>query len=123
MNLELRSILGRGDLNKERLTFRAIADLDIGDYIFMQVSSFGNEITTDVNISFWFPYMRVKKGDIVVLYTRSGSAEPKRLTTGHFAHFFYLNMLEPIWGSDDFAAVIAHAPNWEFKTAPALTKR
>lgn len=112
MSLELRSILEAGQSLKERLTLRATADLDVGDYAILQCRFVDNTLTTDVLRAFWFPYSAISKGDLVVLYTKGGTARQKILESGASAHFFYWGESNPVWNDDDVAPVVLHAPEW-----------
>ena len=120
MIVELRSIADKGNISKERLTLRVGADLDIGDFVVLQTGCADGDVTTDVYHAFWFPYQPVAKGDIVILYTRKGTASSKPLKVSGQAHFFYWNLDQTIWGGGDKAAVLLHAPAWEGKAARKL---
>ncbi|MEH6684461.1 MAG: hypothetical protein V7664_08155 [Qipengyuania sp.] len=122
MNIELRSIIGRGELKNERITFRAKSAADIGDYVLLQTGSHDGEVTTEVENAFWFPYQKVEKGDIIVLYTRRGASPPRKLSTGKSAYFFYFEREHTIWDEDSASAVLLHAPRWQGQSARELTK-
>lgn len=113
MNITLRSVISRGDYQKERVTFRCNADTDVGQYLFLQTDSNDGLPTTGVKRTFWFPDKTVRKGDLIVLYTRSGTQSEKVLTTGSKAHFFYWGVPVPAWREDGISAVILHAPEWD----------
>ena len=115
MNIELRSIVERGNLAKERLTLRVLVDTDVGNFVVFRTGRDGDSVTTGVSETFWFPYQRVNKGDLVVLYTKSGSTLSKPLSTGKVAHFFYWGLSSPIWSDDNASVVLLHAPEWEGK--------
>ncbi|WP_430385496.1 hypothetical protein [Blastomonas fulva] len=120
MNMELRSIASKGDLAKERITFRVRADLDVGDYAFMQTGFFDDEITTTVYNTFWFPYKPVAKGDLVVLYTRKGTPSSKPLRGQGHSHFFFMGLDRAIWNNLDKGAVLLEAASWQGMGASQL---
>jgi hypothetical protein len=120
MNMELRSIASKGDLSKERITFRVRADLDVGDYALLQTGYFEGEVTTDVDHAFWFPYKPVARGDIVVLYTRKGKPSSKPLKDQGQAHFFYMNLSRSIWEGPGKGAVLLEAGSWQGMGASQL---
>lgn len=120
MTLALRSILERGILAKERITFRVTDNIDIGDFALLQCAAVDDILTTSVYRAFWFQYADVEKGDLVVLYTKSGDMRSKDLSTGKKAHFFYWGLSSPIWDEDDVAAVVLRAPQWESKLVREL---
>jgi len=123
MNLELRSIISPGDLANERLTLRALIDLDLGDYLVAQTGYVDESPTTALNHSVWFPFKFVQKGDLVVIYTKTGSNSERVLDKGNKAHFFYLDLRQPIWGDANKAALVLDAPSWASKPLNDLVKK
>ena len=77
MRLAIQYIADRGHANKERLVLRVRADTDVGDYILIQSDFRGDSVTTFTYNTYWFPYKEVKSGDLVVIYTKGGSANEK----------------------------------------------
>lgn len=121
MSLDLRSIIERGVLSKERLTLKATDNLDVGDYAVFQCALIDSILTTVVKRAFWFQYDQIEKGDLVVLYTKAGENRSKVLSNGSKAHFFYWGLKNSIWDDDDLAAVVLKAPQWESKSVSELT--
>jgi hypothetical protein len=120
MSLELRSIVGKGEISKERLTLRALTSCDVGDFIVLRTGHDGEDVTTDARNAFWFPYQNVESGDLVVVYTKRGNRNFRSLTTGKTAHFFYLGLNETIWHVPKVAAVLLYAPTWQARPASEL---
>lgn len=120
MSLELRSIVAPGDLAKERLTLRAKADLDLGDYLVAQHSYVDGEPTTEILHTYWFPFKKIEKGDLVVIYTKEGGSKIRPLSTGKKAHFYYLDLENTIWDEVDVGALVLFAPKWESTLADEL---
>ncbi len=120
MKLELRSIIAPGDLNKERLTLRALADLDVGDYLVAQSGYIDDSPTTTFYHTLWFPYKPIPKGDLVVVYTKMGTSSERALDRGKRAHFFYLDLQNPIWDGPDKGALVLYAPTWQSKPVDDL---
>lgn len=123
MNLELRSIANKGEMERERLTFRVLSDLDVGDFVVMQSGYVDGQVTTDIHHAFWFAYKPIEKGDLVVLYTKEGSTSSRPLKQRGTAHFFYWGLDRPIWQHDDRAAVLLAAPTWQSKSSRELAGR
>ncbi|MEJ6399363.1 hypothetical protein [Yoonia sp. 208BN28-4] len=123
MKIELRSIIGAGNLSIERVTLRIVADLDIGDYMLAQSFMFDEQPSTNLQNCFWFPFKEVSKGDLIVLYSKEGTQREKPLSTGANAHFFYLDLKQPIWDDSDMGAVIIETPDWVSKPSQDLLKR
>ncbi len=122
MKLELRSIVAPGDLAKERLTLRALQDLDVGDYVVAQSGYADDSPTTTFFHTIWFPYNPVQKGDLVVVYTKEGTNRERVLDRGNKAHFFYLDLNEAIWDDPTKGALVLYAPTWESKSVDDLTR-
>ena len=115
MNLEIRSFADSGELSKERIILKALADIGIGDYALLRsgVTPSGRP-TSGWKSAYWFPDMDVKAEDLVILYTKKGSRSSKELDGGRTAHFFYWGREEALWGSKLFGAVLLEAADWQF---------
>lgn len=123
MNVELRSIIAQGSFAQERITLRVLADCDIGEYALMRVAYAEDELLTGVSFPYWFQYKPVKKGDLIVLYTKSGLSSEKQLENGSTAHFFYLSETRPIWKDTEIGALLLYAPSWQAKRADKLYRK
>lgn len=123
MKLELRSIISAGDITNERLSLRALDDLDVGDYLVAQSGYVDDSPTTNFYYTFWFPFKPIQKGDLVVVYTKVGATKERVLERGNKAHFYYLDLETPIWTRPDRGAVLLYAPTWESKKFGQLNKR
>jgi hypothetical protein len=121
MKIALRSIIEAGDARRERITLRVNEPADIGDFMLTRNYQVGDEVAIGVLNTFWFPYSLVDKGDLIILYTRSGESKTKPLENGSRAHFFFWGIDKPIWASDDTSPVLMHIPEWT--TAPTATLR
>ncbi len=113
MNIEIKSIADKGDLKKERLVLRVKQDANVGYFLMLRTGFSGGQMTTGVTHTFWFPDKDVKAGDLVVLYSKAGTANEKVLDRGAKAHFFYWGQSSALWGTDDRGAVLVHAPDWQ----------
>ena len=121
MTLFLRSIADAGEYGKERLVMKASEDLDIGDYVLLQVGTVRQGvISTKTRHSFWFPYKKILKDDLVVLYTKQGASSEKDLDGGNTTHFYYWGLKDAIWTDSKLNAVLLHAPSWKSKSVADL---
>lgn len=118
MKVRILGVVDRGELSGERLIFRVRADTDIGDYLVIRAEydSDDDQVTTAVSGAFWFPDRKVSAGDLVVLYTKRGRTRRKKVGQ-RTVHFYYWGKKKPLWGCEDMAPVILHAPSWQ-STAP-----
>jgi len=119
MNLEIQSFAESGDKAKERLVLKATADIDVGAYaVFFTLTKNGENPTSGSKKAFWFPDGKVKSGDLVVLYTKSGTTSTKELTEGRTVHFFYWGLGDSIWNTPKSGAVVLMVNNWKWKATP-----
>lgn len=121
MKLELRSIVAPGDLKNERLTLRALADLELGDYLVAQSGYFDGSPTTNFYHTLWFPFKFIQKGDLVVIYTKVGVTKERVLQRGSKAHFYYLDLTGSIWDDPGKGALVLHTPIWQSKSTDELS--
>jgi hypothetical protein len=119
MNLEIRSFADAGDVSKERIVLKALADLDVGEYAVFRsgISTDGALPTSGRKMAYWFPDEKVKANDLIVLYTKEGSRSSKRLDNGTTAYFFYWGRKESLWGSNEHGAVVLEILDWAFRVA------
>jgi hypothetical protein len=120
MKMELRSIIAPGDLKNERLTLRALSDLDVGDYLVAQTTIIDDFPTTSFDHMLWFQFKPIKKDDLVVVYTKTGTNTERVLSKGNTAHFFYLDLKSPIWDNPSKGAIVLHTPSWQSKSVNEL---
>jgi hypothetical protein len=113
MNVKIRTLRYRGDLSKERLVLQVLTDTDIGSYAVFVVDVFeGNTVSNTVRDAYWFPDKKVKKGDLVVLYSKDGLDKEKQNSDGSTTHFFYWEQYESKWSRRGSAAVVLEIQGW-----------
>lgn len=120
MNLKLKSVADKGDLQKERLVIRVLNDTDVGEFLIMRTGFINEAVNIGVSNTYWFPDKAVKAGDLVVLYSKVGTIKDKPLERGGTVHFFYWGESTALWNRPNTAAVLAHAPVWESSSAEEL---
>lgn len=112
--MDLVEIKERGSLNKERIVFRATVDIDLGYYLVFIV-----HVINDTSFSsapeavFWFPDKEVKKDDLVVIYTKSGTNTFKKNSSGVISHFFYWGLAESQFNDSTQIPVLLEAKGWD----------
>ena len=121
MKVQIQSVADRGDLSRERLVMRVRQDVDIGDFILIRTGFEDDEVTTDVSNAFWFPYQRLRAGDLVVVYSKQGIDRRKQLDDGHKAYFFYWHQDSSLWNDEHVAPVLLYAPQWASKAPRELS--
>jgi hypothetical protein len=118
MQLEIKSFADVGDLARERLVLRALDDIDIGTYMILRskADSSGNPLS-GLKTAYWLPDIRINKGDLVVLYTKTGKAGKKILESGRTAHFYYWHQSNTLWEAEKKnTAVVLLTESWAAKS-------
>ncbi|MCV9930210.1 hypothetical protein OIU83_21305 [Flavobacterium sp. LS1R49] len=114
MKLDIKSVKDRGT-NSERLVIQVLEDCDIGDYISFVTKRIDDKISIVIENPFWFPDKKVEKGDLIVLYTKSGNTSFKVNKDESKTHFFYRNMDNPVFIEDKYALLL-EAKNWQIES-------
>jgi hypothetical protein len=123
MTLRVTSIADAGLLDRERLVMRAYADVNLTNYAAFcchagNVGFAGGPVPQ----AFWFWDIKIKKDDLVVLYTKAGAVRQKELDSSRTSHFFYWSLSEPIW-TPKMRAVVVYTPSWSlFDDTPQPTE-
>ena len=123
MRLQIQFVADKGNINRERLVLRVLRDADIGDFILIRTRFEGNQVTTEVVNTLWFPYEEVKTDDIVVVYSKRGQDRQKTIGDDRTAHFFYWDQDSPLWADASVAPVLLYAPEWVSKAPEDLAAR
>ena len=119
MQLELKSFANAGVIDKERLVIRVLEDVNIGSYVVLRSKkSDKGKPVSGTKDAYWFPDVEVKKGDLIVLYTKRGTSSKKPLAIGEgMAHFYYWSKTSTFWGEDkNNTAVLICAESWTSKS-------
>jgi hypothetical protein len=115
MNIAVKGIRDPGNVDQERVVLTASRVTDVGNYILVAGSSAEKEgdVSSEVRQTFWFPNKVVKPNDIVVVYTKSGTAKEHSNKNGSMSHFFYWGLEEAVWDRDRAAAILLEVKTWE----------
>jgi len=115
MKAKIRSI---ADINtdNERIILDIIGDTDIGEYVIFDTTyhSSTNQVSNKMKHSFWFPDQKVKIGDVVVLYTKSGKQSSTKNANGAISYFFFWGLNSKIWNNLGDCAILLHVDEWTF---------
>lgn len=117
MNVEIKYIQDAGIPDKERLVLKVLKDDDIGYYAIFNTVFIGENVSTDVKNTFWFPDKQVRAGDVVVLYTKKGDKKERVNLSGSTSHFFFWGLDKTIWAGKDDAVVLLEVKTWGAKKA------
>jgi hypothetical protein len=118
MIFDITDIADEGFLDKERVVLKAKADGDLGDFAIFRANSPPAEsekvFSGDIPDVFWFPSLKVKNKDLVVLYTKAGKRSQKSLSNGAITYFFYWGKKSPLWNDGEHLAAIVNTEEWNF---------
>lgn len=113
MKLEVTSIANANDIESERIVLRAGEDLDLGSFAIFSCVIMDDDRVQSGNIPdvFWFEDEALKKGDLVILYTKSGIPRRKESKSGAVSYFYYWDRDEAIWTSTR-RAIAVNTADW-----------
>jgi hypothetical protein len=115
MKLEIREIKDRGMPN-ERIVLDVKEDCDLGYYFVFNTKRLPeNSISSSIRNPYWLPSKQVKKGDLVVIYTKVGSSSFKINNDKTTSHFYYRDFTTPILINEDIVLVV-EAIYWKAET-------
>jgi hypothetical protein len=113
MTVEIRYIKDPGKLDDERLVLKVLKDCDIGMYLtFDSTYTEDGQVSNLVRHPYWFPDKRVKAGDLIVLYTKTGAKSQTKNKNGSTSHFFYRGLERTIWNKSGDCAVLFEISTW-----------
>jgi hypothetical protein len=115
MTLKLQGVEGAGDLENERVTLRAVSNVNVGAYIVLRAkkSPDGKVFSGAIPHAYWFDTFSIKAGDWLVLYSKSGQKSQKITDMNITSYFFYWGQPSPLW-TPDFKPAVIFATGWEW---------
>ena len=118
MKLRILSIGEQGNANKEHVWLEAKQDCDLKFYGLADTTyTSSNSISNKLRHFFWFPPKAVKKGELVLLRTKTGTNGKYTASDGRTVHRFYWNLKSAVWNNDGDAAVLFEMRSWDTKRA------
>lgn len=114
MKVELKSIYNRGSDSEERVHFQALADIDLTYYAIFDTHYTGeNSIQASQKSCYWIPPRKVKSGEHVVVYTRTGKVSVETRNDGSVYHFLFRGLAHAIYKSPQDCAVLFEISTWK----------
>jgi hypothetical protein len=118
MKVSLAGIYDRGILDKERVHFRADADLDLSFFILLDTQQANLSQVSAGNLSaYWFAARSIPRGQHVVVYTRSGYENVETRNDGSTYHFLFRGLHNPLYALPQARAVLVEVQTWNATTA------
>lgn len=119
MTVAITSVAAPGALSDERVVMKASSDDDMTNYAVFQTrtSTDGRFYGGKIENVYWFAGLKVKEGDLIVLYSKSGKRSEKKNDSGSTSYFFYWGHNDPLWVPGK-TPVLVKTTNWQ--VAPAI---
>jgi len=118
MNIAINKTVDRGDLEKERIIFTVKEDDFLGAYLVLKSKITGEKmVSSKIEKTYWFPDKDVKKGDIVVLYSKMGINTEKKNADGTTTYFFYWRSSNVLWNESENTVILMRSQEWNFRVA------
>ena len=112
MKVALVAIYDRGDLAKERVHFRATADLDLRYYVLLDTVYLTAEtIQATQKQCYWFPAEPIKKDENIIVYSRAG-ASINETKSGTVYHFRFRGRSAAAYSDPSACAVLMEIESW-----------
>ncbi|MDN5216625.1 hypothetical protein QQ020_31440 [Fulvivirgaceae bacterium BMA12] len=114
MELKISGIGDRGFLKDERIGFNVIKDCELKFYQLFR-TNFGSSggFYNRAKSAYWFAPKKVKAGDKIVVYSKSGTDNSKVNQDGTTTYWFYWGLSEPIFTDEKKGIVLVEINDWE----------
>ncbi len=114
MSIQFRGMRNAGELKDERVVLHVLENDDVGRYALFRTQIQEDDVVSggDIENAYWFPDKPVRKGDLIILYTKVGKDKDKVNEDKTTSHFFYWGLPTPIWGDMLDVPVLIHASGW-----------
>lgn len=112
MKLKFRCILEHGH-ETERVIIDVFSAGNLSNYIVFDTTYKGdNKISNKLRHSYWFVSQEVKKGDVIILYTKKGTNNSKTNADGSISYFYYWGLDSNVWNDDGDTGVLFEISAW-----------
>lgn len=117
MNVDIGKIVDAGKIDQERVIFIVKEDDFLGGYLVFKTKQTDQKaVSSKIEHPYWFPDKDVKRGDLVVLYTKKGINTQKKNSDETTTYFFYWNKDGGLWNNDDDAVLLMRLTRWGAKS-------
>jgi len=114
MNLKIRSIHGHGKASEEYVIIDVLNDCNahyymVADTTYVQPGTVSNK----VRHTYWFHQTDLKKGDLLVLHTGSGTDSSVKQSNGSTHYQRYWGLKSAVWNDDGDGAILFEMNGWK----------
>ncbi|MDD0841485.1 hypothetical protein [Pseudomonas sp. Gutcm_11s] len=114
MDLKILSVHGHGDHKEEYVLLEAIEDCDVGRFQLCDTTfTRDGKVSNKLRHTYWFPDKEVKKGDLISVWTKTGSDTTTKNKKGTPVHRFYWGLTKAVWNDDGDCAVLQYIGAWK----------
>lgn len=108
MELTIIKIIDHGNPSSEKVILKAEQDLNLYSYaICDNTYKSGTEEFSNERRNFYsFPAMDIRKGEYVILWSKSGNYHKTKTENGNICHNFYWSLTQGVWNNNGDLAVL-----------------
>ncbi len=113
MKISVAGIYDRGNLDKERVHFRADTDLNLSFFVLLDTMWIdATQVSAGNHSAFWFAPQQIARGHNVVVYTRAGTPNVETRPDGTVFHFVFRGLAYPQYVSSQASVVLMEVQTW-----------
>jgi hypothetical protein len=113
MKVTVSGIYDRGILDKERVHFRADADIDLSFFVLLDTMRMdAARVYAGNRSAFWFAPQAIPRGQHVVVYSRGGTPNMEKRNDGSIYNFLFRGLTYPLYAVDEACAVLVETQTW-----------
>lgn len=113
MEITITSIGDKGNLESERIGLKALKECELKFYQLFKTKFGDDGFTNRSNAVYWFAPLKVKAGDIIVVYTKKGNTNKEIKADGTTIYWLYWGLDEPIFKDTKEGVVLVEIVNWK----------
>jgi hypothetical protein len=107
--LDLLGVVLPGHPNEERISLRAVVDVDLGEYFLITGWRMTNDLALPLNSdSFWFGKTQVAAGSWVVVYTGPGEQRMTSMPSGEPCLVLHWGKSQTLFTAPEVVPVLIH---------------
>jgi hypothetical protein len=114
LKLKIVEVQGHGKQAEEYIKFSVVDDCNLTEYLLTDTTfQAGNTVSVSNKLRHmhWFPSQKVEKGDVVYLWTGSGTETHLKQANGTTIHTLYWRLKEPVWNDNGDGALLFQISN------------
>jgi len=115
MKFKIINIREPGNIEKERVVIEVLEDGNVGTLVISStVLQTENSVSPKIKNPYWIPDQEVKKGDLIVVYSKKGKRNNRKNSDNTSSYFFYIGVEYALYEGGEDTAVVFDIGNWKF---------